>query len=228
MPYKSSYRRKRFRPKRNRRYRRKGRGKVRNVVPSGAAPVARKHIVKLKYAETLEFNIAAGFANTQTYRMNSIFDPNFTGTGHQPYGRDQLVTLFNRYRVFKFSWHISVAPSNDRLHVCVVPVNNLVSSLGPFDNASEFPLAVTKSLGFSGGNSVNFKGSVFLPKLAGVTSVQYKTSDRFSSLMSTNPLEDMQLGLLIFNPTGEGVATSASITLVYHTECYDPLVLGQS
>ena len=31
--------------------------------------------------------------------MNSLFDPNRTGTGHQPYGFDQLSTFYNRYYV---------------------------------------------------------------------------------------------------------------------------------
>lgn len=34
-----------------------------------------------------------------TYRMNSVFDPDFTGVGGQPEGFDQLKALYSRYRV---------------------------------------------------------------------------------------------------------------------------------
>ena len=31
--------------------------------------------------------------------MNSLFDPDFTGTGHQPYYFDQFATIYQRYTV---------------------------------------------------------------------------------------------------------------------------------
>ncbi len=34
-----------------------------------------------------------------TFRSNSIFDPDLTGVGHQPYGHDTLETVYNTYRV---------------------------------------------------------------------------------------------------------------------------------
>lgn len=44
-------------------------------------------------------NIAATQVD-QIYRGNSLFDPDHTGVGVQPYGHDQWVPFFNRYKVF--------------------------------------------------------------------------------------------------------------------------------
>lgn len=34
-----------------------------------------------------------------TYRAGSVFDPDLSGLGHQPYGRDTLATFYEKYRV---------------------------------------------------------------------------------------------------------------------------------
>lgn len=41
----------------------------------------------------------AGVAGLYKFRANSVFDPDQTGVGHQPYGRDTLASLYNHYVV---------------------------------------------------------------------------------------------------------------------------------
>lgn len=38
-------------------------------------------------------------AQVHSFRMNSMFDPDFTGVGHQPLFRDTLSTIFSRFQV---------------------------------------------------------------------------------------------------------------------------------
>lgn len=54
---------------------------------------AREAVVRHRYAGTLKFSaISAGTPVNRSYtmRMNSLFDPDFSGAGHQPYGYDQM------------------------------------------------------------------------------------------------------------------------------------------
>lgn len=55
----------------------------------------------LRYSET--FVIAAGVGGTghQMFRCGSIFDPNQTGIGHQPYGHDTYQAIYDHYKVIK-------------------------------------------------------------------------------------------------------------------------------
>lgn len=46
-------------------------------------------------------NPAAGLLGTQQYRLNSIFDPDLTATGHQPMLRDTMALLYATYVVEK-------------------------------------------------------------------------------------------------------------------------------
>lgn len=55
-------------------------------------------LVKLRYVEHFTLDYIASIAEYR-FRCNSIFDPNLTGTGHQPMGRDQWAELYQRYMV---------------------------------------------------------------------------------------------------------------------------------
>lgn len=218
--------RKHGRGKRQKRFRRNHR-RLRTVTPLGASPIARKLVTRMKYCDVIDWNVTTLATDTYSFRLNSLFDPDISAAGHQPYGFDQMATLYAHYRVFKCSWHIEFAPSSDRIHITVIPVNgSVVGTTVPA--VGEQPLGVTKAMAFDGGNPCIFKGGVYLPRLAGATSTQYKTDDRYSASVSTNPTEVMQLYILVFNPTGVTIDTSMNITLMYWAEFYDPNTVAQS
>ncbi len=49
-----------------------------------------------------------GILNPYPYKfmLNSTFDPNETGTGHQPRGRDALAAIYNDYSVLSAKWKV--------------------------------------------------------------------------------------------------------------------------
>jgi len=55
---------------------------------------------KLKYSDVI--TLTATLANTTewTFRMNSLYDPDLTGTGHQPMWFDQFSPVYLKYRVY--------------------------------------------------------------------------------------------------------------------------------
>lgn len=89
-PRRRSYRkrRSRFRTSRRRRTRR-----IRAVNP-------RTRLVKLKYAEYFTLDVGVGGLGLgHAFRLNSLYDPNFSGTGHQPMGYDELATYYKNTMV---------------------------------------------------------------------------------------------------------------------------------
>jgi len=56
-------------------------------------------MVKMRYVEGIEINASAGQIGYHYFRANSIFDPNYTGTGHQPLNFDMWSLLYNHYVV---------------------------------------------------------------------------------------------------------------------------------
>lgn len=92
--------------------------------PTGLGDLLR---VKLRYVEQTTFTGTAGVQAYVTVMANSCFDPNSTGTGHQPYFFDQWKSLYLRYRVLGASikWRVwqngslsTIAQANYKV-VCV-------------------------------------------------------------------------------------------------------------
>lgn len=88
---------------RRRRYERKMR-RYRNTsmfAQKGKLPIGKRFLFKTRYYETdLSVNpTAGGFASSYVFSANGLYDPNITGTGHQPVGFDQLMTMYDHYTV---------------------------------------------------------------------------------------------------------------------------------
>lgn len=65
---------------------------------SAIAPPSR--MVAFRYAETVSINSPGGaFPAVYTLRANSLFDPNRTGIGHQPFGFDQAMIFYDHFTV---------------------------------------------------------------------------------------------------------------------------------
>lgn len=109
MPRKYSGR-KRY-PRRRRAYRRKRNFKknIKNYTRANHAitqitkglPLPDKYVVALPYvSETLSLTQGtAGLAANWTFRANGMYDPDYTGTGHQPLGFDQMMPFYQKYTV---------------------------------------------------------------------------------------------------------------------------------
>lgn len=64
------------------------------------APMPNKFATKLRYSEYSTLNTGAGgTAAAHVVKANGLYDPNYTGTGHQPRGFDQLMTMYDHFTV---------------------------------------------------------------------------------------------------------------------------------
>jgi len=54
---------------------------------------------KLRYCDVVTLTPTTGGRSSWAFRMNSLFDPDFTSTGHQPMWFDQLAAVYKAYRV---------------------------------------------------------------------------------------------------------------------------------
>jgi len=56
-------------------------------------------ITKLRYVQYLTLTSTSGSMASNYFRANSVFDPDQTGTGHQPLYRDAYAGIYNHYLV---------------------------------------------------------------------------------------------------------------------------------
>jgi len=67
---------------------------------------------KLQYCDVVQLTASAGTPGLWQFRMNSLFDPDYTGTGHQPQWFDQLSAVYSYYRVLNSKITVSFCPNN--------------------------------------------------------------------------------------------------------------------
>jgi hypothetical protein len=184
--------------------------------------------MKFKYSQHQNVTCTTGIVNDYQFRLNSIFDPDLSGTGHQPYGYDTFATLYNRYRVFKCDYDITIVNQSTGPATTTVLCCNNATAFTNATLASESTGAVTKVLtGSAALSTVHFRGSVDLPSLTGQTPTQYMAEDRYQAVFSQNPSELMTLNVCNTTLTANGTL-SIIIDLIYTCECFDPLDLAQS
>lgn len=58
-----------------------------------------RKVVRLRYRGTFQLNATGGVVAAHTLSANGMFDPDITGTGHQPAGFDQWMVFYNHYTV---------------------------------------------------------------------------------------------------------------------------------
>jgi hypothetical protein len=78
---------------------------------------ATKRVKLYYYDYGLNRSGTAGAVNNYVISANGLFDPNITGTGHQPMGFDQMMLMYNQYTVI--SSKISVCIYNTTASVAV-------------------------------------------------------------------------------------------------------------
>lgn len=99
MPRKSNVRRKRL-PRRRRH------GKV----AISKVPFASHRDVQMSYASSFTMTSTLGVANGVVWRANNLYDPDYnnTGTDHQPFGYDQLTSIYSFYNAYACKADLSV------------------------------------------------------------------------------------------------------------------------
>lgn len=64
-------------------------------------PFGKQFYTKLRYNEAHTFGASStvNFASNYKYCLNSLYDPNVSGVGHQPMGFDTLMSIYEKYTV---------------------------------------------------------------------------------------------------------------------------------
>lgn len=176
----------------------------------------------MKYHEDDTYSAGvAGTAWSDNFTINSIYDPYTAIGGHQPYGRDEMAELYNRYVVTKCKWVFYAAVNTANNELCTFgarvakggaggePAALGVTNMYPYTEQT-----YVKSGCLSLANGVKrFSGIVDIAKVWGVRKQTLLDDDTFSATQSTEPSKEVWLQLMC-NVTN----LAASLGLNYHLE----------
>lgn len=185
-----------------------------------------KYNDRFKLSETL-----GGDLGKHVFRANSLFDPDLTGTGHQPLYYDQIVNslegngLYHKYLVNALSYVIRFNNAgSEELAVCVVPTthSNPINDGDNFDAICEAPYAQRCLLTAHNGSkaTATIKGSFMIKAVEGVSSLD---RSNYEAINSANPVFSPLLNICAI-PMNESSTFDdlwVDVTLFFKAECYD-------
>lgn len=176
---------------------------------------------------------AGYYGSEQRYNLNSLYDPNYTGSGHQPYGFDQIMATYNKYRVNRVSYKITfTTPGADNDVLCTASIapgtSGSVAGTAP-STPLEWPNATHGHLSSSGTRLCVLTGSIDLHTLIGVSKQRYDADDTFVGTVSSNPSQLALLSYAVASYSGAGSQSVASlIELEYECIVFDRVVVAAS
>lgn len=71
----------------------------------------RRMYISHRYVEIVTLTSTASSVASNLHRCNGMYDPNYTGTGHQPMYFDNLAAIYDHYTVVKSTCKIIVTPA---------------------------------------------------------------------------------------------------------------------
>lgn len=80
--------------------------------------VAKKTVARLPYVQSGSITSTTSSISNYTFRANDLYDPDYTSTGHQPLGFDQLMLQYEHFTVIGAKIHVTF----DVLPTQTVPV----------------------------------------------------------------------------------------------------------
>lgn len=188
-------------------------------------------IIQLDYKDVITLSTSTpGIANNYVFRINSLFDPDYTGTGVQCMGYDQWSMLYEKYHVSGLAYDFNCYTANTvPSNLCVYPTDNSTLVSTSVQDISMQPGA-SKIVSITPDNSqCRLKGYCTPNSVLGLTKSQYKDSVNYSATTGTNPSGVAFLHLCM-QPMDETSSTSitVNVSLRYYAQMYDRVELGPS
>lgn len=158
-------------------------------------PVARQAIVTMRYCTA--FQLDPGAAGIRAFRKMScvsIYDPDVTGTGHQPHGHDTYQLLYNHYKVLGSKCTAIFSPAGNQAGpgtmVCAIKLDDdLAEPPSDIQNVIEGPDCVydVASNADAGRNVIRLTKTFSPVKFLGVSKEQWRSAA--SANFGQNPTE---------------------------------------
>lgn len=217
-------------------------GRVGRPLPllTQAAPMSNFAFKILPYVEatSLVSGVAGVTLAPQQWRLNSIFDPNLTGVGHQPYGHDEYEVFWNKYKVYRVDIEIEftlpTASSGVYGVVAIQQPGDTYSYTGrSLNTVSEKPFCATIRVPNADGGSTKpatFAASYDMATLCGLTKTMFEADQSgYSGLMGSNPAGVPLLSVCTCNASAtNSTSVVARCRINYHTMFYDRKTLARS
>lgn len=187
---------------------------------------------KLRYCTGNVITATAGVLVSHVFSLSGLYDPDITGTGHQPMGFDQIMPFYEHYHVLHCNAHVTFTNKQSayRGYVAlkITPDTALPTSS---DDLVEEGRAVVDPIGgandaFNGTKVL--KASVNVPAINGLTRANYLADTSSEGTIASNPTEQTYLHVACWSPAGQNLDVEFNVVLEYTAAFTEPRNLTSS
>jgi hypothetical protein len=156
-------------------------------------PFPQRMACKLIYGE--EFNLvptttAQKFGTSQVFRLNSLYDPDFSGSGDYPYQFPTLQLLYGSYLVTAVNIELTFSAPTSAMWVAAL-IGSFKSTVDIAANTTTFASSCAgcwmSAINGTGEATITVKKRFTIAEIEGLSQQQLKDNPNYQSLVSTNP-----------------------------------------
>lgn len=179
-----------------------------------------------RYHEQIVGQSVSTGITTYKFSTNGLYDPNITGTGHQPLYFDQLDLIYNHYRVLasKITWRVIGIASNAVGVRCCAYVDDDNSAPPSFAAIVEHRTGQVKYLNPDPSSQVIFQQRWTIDEYF----PRQKFDDALKGSAAANPTEQSYYTLAISSDGVDTVSVSFLVEIEYFTEWSELKTTAQS
>lgn len=208
-------------------YRRKKKTTYQSV-PSGM-PRTRRAI--LRYTTPINILASSGLLQRYLFRANSCYDPDYSGTGHQPMGWDQWTNLFNHYVVVGSKITVRCLTDNANAAPYVFGIHLQDKTTPPYTDwwgYNEAKMGTQKAIkGGTGTTNPTLTCNYSAKKFYNITDIKDNFA-RIGALTNTDPTEVAYFAVYLQNLTAVSETAFFTVTIDYIVDFSEPKNLALS
>lgn len=187
-------------------------------------------IVDLPYVQELTLQTGITTEVFRQFRGASIYDPDFTGAGHQPLGHDQWAALYQRYRVISSKCEVYLSNSsnmNDNDPIWIVLAGTETSNTLSVAQWAEQPFSKCAMIGPQGNGQKKLSIQIKTSDLEGDYGAKY--DKEYTAAFGANPSREFFYTIGVRNTAGNNnIQVFGYIKIVYKVLMYDRIDLQAS
>lgn len=183
----------------------------------------------LRYADTVTLSSTSGAVASYVFSANGLFDPDVTGTGHQPAGFDQMMLSYDHYTVLRAritcTFHNNTSSVSPTAAVSLNSTNIPVSIV---DQIMEDGLVTTSRLMPFGvyGAAQTIQRGITVGRFAGVPNVL--NDNTYRGGIGSNPTDQEYFNVQIWNTESTTSTSSVDVLIEYDAVFTEPRKLTES
>jgi len=170
---------------------------------------------RMRYSTSFGLTTTSGVPAAYVLRANDLFDPDFTSTGHQPMGFDQMMLFYNHFVVVKAKVRVVFKNTGTSVPTVCIRQDANSTALTVIDRLVEFGGLVSETLEVKGAYGANktLELNLDVGKLQGLNRQAIAADPSLRGDAATSPTEVTYFHIMVWDATSTTGSISTDVIL---------------